>query len=69
MKRYLVVIFFHFFTAIVLGQTGQGLQGVVMSGNSKEPLPGASITRYYQGRVSGLIANKEGKFIIPAGSL
>ncbi len=68
MKRYLPVIFF-FLSGIVSGQTTNELPGIVLSSNSNEILPGASIAIYHAGKVTGLLANKEGKFIIPTGTM
>ena len=67
--RYLLVIFF----ATVLwvhadAQLAHDLPGVVYSADSKEVLQGASITIFYSGKVTGLVANKEGRFVIAAGT-
>ena len=51
----------------VVAQRSTTLHGIVLSGNSKEVLPGASLTLYYGGAVSGLVANKEGNFSIATG--
>ena len=52
----------------VFAQSSKELQGIVLGSHSQEILQGASITIYYQGKVSGLVANKEGKFSIAAGT-
>ncbi|MES1214734.1 MAG: hypothetical protein ABUT20_04380 [Bacteroidota bacterium] len=68
MRRLLCFASLYFLVVSVSAQTVSELPGIVLSGNTKEVLPGASITVYYQGKVSGLIANKEGRFVIPAGT-
>jgi hypothetical protein len=67
--RLLLVIFSSF---ILLAKSGAQLiadmPGIVYSAAGKEVLPGASITIFHAGKVNGLIANKEGRFAIPAGT-
>src|SRR5580765_1912448 len=69
MLRFRLLLFFSFFLGSVSGQTTKELTGIVWSGNSKEALPGASITIYHGATISGLIANKEGRFVIATGTM
>src|SRR5258706_14596583 len=69
MLRFRLLLFFSFFLGSVSGQTIKELPGIVWSGNSKELLPGASITIYHGSSISGLIANKEGRFVIATGTM
>jgi hypothetical protein len=61
-----------FFLFIILTETNAqlavDLPGIVYSANGKEVLQGASITIFHSDKVTGLIANKEGRFVIPAGT-
>jgi hypothetical protein len=43
-------------------------RGEIVDSRSGEALNGASITLYSNGNISGLVANKEGKFTIVAGA-
>ena len=66
------LLLFLFFSFIILVKTNAQLSvdlpGIVYSAAGKEVLQGASITIFYSGKVTGLIANKEGRFAIPAGT-
>jgi len=64
MKRLISISIFSCFFLFAKSQW----TGEVKDSRSGEVLPGASITTYSKGKVSGLIANKEGKFVIPAES-
>lgn len=67
MKSFLPVIFLLLCNSII-GQVIGDLHGIVLSRQSNEMLPGASITLYQGDKVSGLVANKEGRFVIAAGA-
>lgn len=48
----------------VAAQDTRLVSGQVLSGFNNEPLAGATLTIYSQGKISGLVANKEGRFIL-----
>src|SRR6185436_6741616 len=64
MKRLILVSFFGNFFLPGLSQW----QGEILGSGSGEPLGGATITLYAGGNISGLVANKEGKFFIATRS-
>lgn len=66
-------LFFSIFFSLILvtknyAQLAIDLPGIVYSAANKEALQGASITIFYSGKITGLVANKEGRFIIPAAT-
>ncbi|HSZ85457.1 MAG TPA: hypothetical protein VK787_05465 [Puia sp.] len=63
MHRFNFLILFSFLNAFAFGQPNQQLQGIALN-NSNEALPGASIIIYHSGNITGLVANKEGRFVI-----
>ncbi|HEY4877139.1 MAG TPA: carboxypeptidase-like regulatory domain-containing protein, partial [Puia sp.] len=67
MHRFSFLIFFSILNAFVLGQSDQQIHGIVLN-NSNEALPDASIIIYHSGNITGLVANKEGRFIINSAS-
>ncbi len=67
MNRCFSLIIFSFLCCSVFAQSSNELHGVVLSSGSQEVLPHASISIYFEGKVSGLVANNEGKFSIAAG--
>jgi len=54
-----------FFVFHAFAQTKE-IHGIVYNSNSKETLSGASIIIYHSGNITGLVANKEGRFEIAA---
>ena len=64
MKRLILVNFFGSFFLPGLSQW----QGEILDSRSGETLGGATITLYVHGNISGLVANKEGKFSIATRS-
>jgi carboxypeptidase-like protein len=64
MKRLILFIFFGYQFLFTHGQW----QGEVSDLGSGEPLTGASLTLYSGGNISGLVANKEGKFVMTGRS-
>jgi len=64
MKRLVSITFFTFLFLFGRSQW----RGEIVDSRSGEALSGASITLYSGGNISGLVANKEGKFIIVAGA-
>lgn len=64
MKRLFSITFFSFLFLFGRSQW----QGEIVDSRSGEALNGASITLYSIGNISGLVANKEGKFTIAAGA-
>jgi hypothetical protein len=64
MKRLILSIFFSHLFLFAHSQW----RGEVSDSGSGEPLTGASITLYSGGKISVLVANKEGKFFITGGS-
>src|SRR5205809_864275 len=56
-----------FFSCLFLFACSQW-SGQIVDLKSAEPLAGASITLYSSGNISGLVANKEGKFTIATGA-
>ncbi|MGC4034883.1 MAG: carboxypeptidase-like regulatory domain-containing protein [Chitinophagaceae bacterium] len=69
MMRVLLAFLFSFTYLFVSAQAARELNGIVYASNSKEVLAGASILIFNAGHVTGLVANKEGRFIIPVGTL
>jgi len=69
MFRFRLLFLFSFVLGSVSAQTTKELPGIVWSSNSKEVLAGASITIYHGAGISGLVANKEGRFVIAAGTM
>ncbi len=66
MLRYWIFVFLLLFGFDAFPQTSKAIHGIVLNNNSKETLAGASIIIYHLGNVTGLVANKEGKFEIAA---
>ena len=64
MKRLVSITFFSFLFLFARSQW----RGEIVDSRSGEALNGASITLYSNGNISGLVANKEGKFTIVAGA-
>ncbi len=64
MKRLVSITFFSFFFLFAHSQW----RGEILDSRSGEALTGASITLYSGGNISGLVANKEGRFTIIAGA-
>ena len=64
MKRLILIVFFSYPFLLAHPQW----RGEVVDAGSGEALSGASITLYVPGSVSGLVANKEGKFFLAATS-
>src|SRR5213592_3623657 len=59
--------FFIFLTCIntcscLLAQTGNYISGILVDGQTHQPLNGASISIYRNGMISGTISNTEGNF-------
>jgi len=63
MKLCFPVVFLFLYNSVI-AQITQDLRGVVLSSRSKEVLSGASLTIYQGQKISGLVANKEGRFVI-----
>ena len=63
-------LFFLFLSWLVIGaaqaQTGPPLTGTVTDAASGERLPGASISLYTAGALTGMVSNAEGKFMLAA---
>ena len=68
MKLILTAIFIFHFSLSVSAQNKAELHGIVLSAHSQEVLAGASITIYNKNNISGVIANKEGRFLIAPGT-
>lgn len=68
MQRLLVFIFSITSFIPLHAQLLHALPGIVYSGESRELLQGASISIFNSGRVTGLIANKEARFVIAVGT-
>jgi hypothetical protein len=64
MKQLTLISFFGCFFLFAHSQW----RGEILDSRSTEALTGASITLYSGGTISGLVANKEGKFTYCAGS-
>jgi hypothetical protein len=68
MRRYFLFILLSFFAGHMFAQTNE-IHGIVFDNNSTEILAGASITIFHAGEITGLVANKEGKFMIASGTM
>jgi len=68
MRRY-HFLFFFFLYGSAFSQSNKELSGIVLSGNTKETLAGASITIYSTNKISGIVSNKEGRFTIAPSTL
>src|SRR6476659_4509887 len=64
MKRLILFLFLSYFFLLARSQCS----GQILYSKSVEPLAGATITLYSNGNISGLVANKEGKFSIATRS-
>ncbi|MEP6750225.1 MAG: carboxypeptidase-like regulatory domain-containing protein, partial [Bacteroidota bacterium] len=64
MKRLIFLIIFPFFAAQTPAQQIFSISGKITDTATAEPLPGASISIYKAGPVSGLVSNKDGAFAI-----
>jgi len=64
MKRPILISFFWFSILFAHSQW----RGEISDSGSGEALAGASVAVYSNGKISGLVANKEGKFVIAAGA-
>ncbi|HEX4373655.1 MAG TPA: carboxypeptidase-like regulatory domain-containing protein, partial [Puia sp.] len=67
MHRFNLLIYFSFLNVFAFGQSNQQVNGIVLN-NLNEALPGASIIIYHSGNITGLVANKEGRFVINSAS-
>jgi hypothetical protein len=61
-----LLIFFLLFSYSSFGQQPKSIRGIVLKSHSGETLAGASILIYHSGGISGLVANKEGRFALAA---
>jgi CarboxypepD_reg-like domain len=60
MRQLYLLLVFSIFVSFVQAQ--EPVTGIVIDAGTREPLPGASISIFKAGRVSGLVSNKEGRF-------
>ena len=67
MKSLLSFLFFVFSAPLLNAQVSEAINGIVRDAKTREILKGTSITIFNGFHIDGIVTNRDGKFILPAG--